>query len=223
MRSTTSVIEPRLAVPLVIARGRRRSAGPAPSRRALELGELEQVGLGARAVVEGRRSVRALLGHRAQQGHHRRHAGPAGDEDEPPGGGVAQREDAVGALARQLVADLDAVAVGQQAGEVPALVELDHELQAVGLARRVGHRERPVLAVRAGDRDVHVLARVERHAPVARAAAATSRRMSCVSSSTASTSVVASTIGTPLRSTSSSKCSSSISTSERACARHSSV
>ena len=53
------------------------------------------------------------------------------------------------------------LAVRQQARELPVGIQLDHELQLVRLVGRVRHRERAVLAVRARDRDVDVLARLE--------------------------------------------------------------
>ena len=135
-----------------------RARGDEAARQAGQLLQVEQVGLGARAVVVGRLAVAARLGQRPQQREDRRHAGAAADEQQPAGGAGSKREDPVGPGDRQLVAGLDG-AVGQQAGEAPARVELDHELELAGVG--VGHRERAVVLLVAGDRDVDVLAGLE--------------------------------------------------------------
>ena len=93
---------------------------------------MEQVGLGARAVVVGRRALDAGLGQRPQQRQDRRHARAAADEQQPAGRTRPQREDAVGPGDLQLVAGLDR-AVAEQAGEAAARVELDHELELARL------------------------------------------------------------------------------------------
>jgi hypothetical protein len=122
----------------------------------LNLLQVEQVRVRARAVVEPDRPVDAVGNQLPEQAEDRGQPGAAADADDPPVGGLLQREGAVRPVQLQLVTDSQLLV--QQSGEVPAGVLLDQELQR--LPGQVRHRERSVPVV-PGDPDVGVLARLE--------------------------------------------------------------
>ena len=125
-----------------------------PRPQLLDLGEVEEVALGARAVEEAHRALGALGGERAQQRQDRRHPRAAGNHEDRPLA-AAQVERPVRSGEADGLPGLDLAA--EHPGQPPALIAFDHQLDA-SVARDVGHRERPPHPLGARHVQVDVLA-----------------------------------------------------------------